>query len=519
MKTLNNFLVLISALSLLLFSACKKDKNTVITITGTVNNANGVALSGVLVTANASGATATTSAQGTYSIESEESGTLTFSLANYQSLTEDVNSRTTINVTLGMSPAYRFEQYFATAGNTVANPSFAAGTITPTANLGALSAYPATFFTNVTYKGAINPSGAVWYAGWSFYDRLLAGATSDVLPSRPTKVITDASMASASDTIRWTNDTTYILSGFVFVEDGEVLDIEEGTIVQGRAGTGASASALIVARGGKILAEGTANEPIIFTYEGDAGHSAADLRGQWGGLLLLGKATLNSSPGQTAIEGIPTTETRGLYGGSVDTDNSGVLRYVSIRHGGTNIGADNEINGLTLAGVGSGTTIEYVEIVGNNDDGIEWFGGTVNAKYIISAYNADDAFDYDEGYRGKNQFVVAHQDATTADRGGEHDGGTNPETATPYATPVFYNATFVGNPASRTLTFRDNAGGEYHNSIFINFNKGVDIEDIPNQEQDSYKQFLDGNLKLENNVFYNITAGTSASALFKVVAP
>jgi len=232
----------------------------------------------------------------------------------------------------------------------------------------------------------------------------------------------------------------------------------------------------------------------------------------------LGRASLNSSPGESAIEGIPTNEPRGLYGGTINDDNSGVLNYVSIRHGGTLIGGDNEINGLTLGGVGSGTTIEYVEVIGNKDDGIEWFGGTANGRYLISAFCADDGLDYDEGYRGNNQFVVVHQDpaADAADRGGEHDGGTDPETGTPFATPIFANVTSIGNSGSRTITFRDNAGGEYHNSIFSGYGRGIDIEDLEGQDQDSYKQWEDGNLKLQNNVFSNIGAGSKAENIFKV---
>ena len=290
---------------------------------------------------------------------------------------------------------------------------------------------------------------------------------------------------------------------------------------RGKSGEGSSASALIIARGAKIKAAGTATEPIVFTFEGDTGNTNPSTRGQWGGLIILGKASLNSLPGETAIEGIPTTELRGLYGGTEDNDNSGILSYVSIRHGGTNIGADNEINGLTLGGVGSGTTIDYVEIVSNKDDGIEWFGGTVTGSHLLSVYCADDGLDYDEGYRGANQFVIVHQDPSdgNADRGGEHDGGTDPETGAPYATPVFYNVTSIGNAASRALTFRDNAGGEYHNSIFSGYARGVDIEFLKDQEQHSYEQFDSGILKLENNIFTGIDAGTAGADLFKVTVP
>jgi hypothetical protein len=387
------------------------------------------------------------------------------------------------------------------------------------ANLVATSA-TGTWYTNAGYKGAIDASGTPWYAGWSFYSNLVSGSMTSntlALPTTTQTITTAVIDSMPTDTIEWNKNTLYKLSGFVFIGTGKVLKIEAGTIIQGMAGTGANASALIIARGGRIEAVGTASEPIIFTYDGDNGGTAATTRGQWGGLVLLGKASLNSTGNESAIEGIPTTEIRGLYGGTDDTDDSGILKYISIRHGGSNIGSNNELNGLTLGGVGTGTTLDYIEVIGNKDDGIEWFGGTVNAKHLIAAFCADDAIDYDEGYRGNNQFLIIHQDGTnaeTADRGGEHDGGTDPEVGTPYATPVFYNATFIGSPTERILTFRDNAGGEYHNSIFTGFGKGIDIEDLVGQTQDSYAQYEAGRLKIENNTFYNIGTATQGSDIF-----
>jgi len=415
-----------------------------------------------------------------------------------------------------------FAAYFDDGGNTYADPGFATGTITPSNDLGATSSPTGGFLDAASFKGAIDASGAVWYEGWTSYENILTGGNTKTFNTGTPVNITDADMAidEAGEVVNWTKDNVYILSGFVFVNAGQTLNIEAGTVIQGKPGEGNDASALIIARGATINALGTVNEPITFTYEGDNGGQMPGLRGQWGGLIVLGNASLNSSPGESAIEGIPTNELRGLYGGNDDTDNSGVIQYISIRHGGTNIGADNEINGLTLGGVGSGTTIDHVEVVANKDDGIEWFGGTVNAKYLLSVFCGDDGLDYDEGYRGQNQYVIVHQDGTdgAADRGGEHDGGTDPETATPYATPHFYNVTSIGNSGSRVITFRDNAGGEYHNSIFMGYGRGIDVEDL-DQEEDSYKQWQDGNLKLENNVFFNIGAGETAADLFTITSP
>jgi len=314
-----------------------------------------------------------------------------------------------------------------------------------------------------------------------------------------TKTITDN-----TGTTTWTKDKVYLLDGFVFVNSGDVLTIEPGTVIKGKPGTGASASALIVARGGQINACGTAAEPIIFTFEADPldGSVGMTTTGQWGGLMLLGSASLNTVPSTQNIEGIPTSETRGSYGGTDDNDNSGSLCYVSIRHGGTDIGAGNEINGLTLGGVGAATSIHHIEVVANADDGVEFFGGTANLKHILVSNVLDDSYDYDQGYRGKGQFWVAIENANS-DRGGEHDGGTSPEDGLPYATPVIYNATYIGNGASRAITFRDNAGGEYHNTVFHNFGKGIDIEDLATGE-DSKARLDAGELVLADIVLSSI---------------
>ncbi len=323
------------------------------------------------------------------------------------------------------------------------------------------------------------------------------------------ETITVKDDGNGTGTVTWTSNNTYLLDGFVFVNDGQVLTIEAGTVVKGKAGQGENASALVVARGGKIMAEGTSEAPIIFTAEADdLNGSVADLDdGLWGGVIILGKARTNTAPTEQQIEGIPQTEQRGVYGGNADTDNSGILRYVSIRHGGTDIGEGNEINGLTLGAVGSETTIEYIEVFANKDDGVEFFGGAPRLSHVVVAFCGDDSFDYDQGYRGYGQYWAAIQGFERGDRLGEHDGGTDPETGQPYATPTIYNVTYVGRgdgAGKRTITFRDNAGGHYSNSIFYNQEKGIDIELLV--DECSYSRFDDDNLTLKNNIFYHITA-------------
>jgi hypothetical protein len=328
--------------------------------------------------------------------------------------------------------------------------------------------------------------------------------------------ITDRGQGTGSVTL--SNDTTYILNGFVFVNEGQTLTIEPGTVIKGAEGQGEDAAALVVARGAMIDACGTADNPIIFTSVAEPifassngivrnGNLDANLIGLWGGLIVLGEATINSTPGTSAVEGIPTDETRGNFGGSNDADNSGKLRYISVRHGGSDIGGGNEINGVTFGGVGSGTTVEFVEVFGNRDDGFEWFGGTVNTKNLVSAFNQDDAFDYDIGWRGNNQFWLAFQ-RISADRGGEHDGGTDPETASPFAMPFIANASFFGlgsGEGKRAITFRDNAGGHYLNSIFSGYENGVDIEYLGDETvEDSHNRFLAGELTFVANILTDV---------------
>lgn len=217
---------------------------------------------------------------------------------------------------------------------------------------------------------------------------------------------------------RWTADKIYVLGGRITVVSGVTLTIEPGTIIKGQAGTGANATALLVARGGKLMAEGTAAKPIIFTSVADeisqddiaAGKFASpnlapDVNGLWGGVIILGRAPISASNAsgdisEVQIEGIPTSDPNGLYGGNNAADNSGVIKYISIRHGGTNIGNGNEINGLTLGGVGSGTVIENVEVVANQDDGIEWFGGSVNVSNVVVWNVGDDGIDTDQAWTG-----------------------------------------------------------------------------------------------------------------------
>src|SRR5690606_30913385 len=235
--------------------------------------------------------------------------------------------------------------------------------------------------------------------------------------------ITKTGKISENET--WTAENIYVLDGKVVVSEGATLTIEPGTIIKGAEGQESLASALVVDQGAKLMAEGTPSKPIIFTSVLDGiepGQTTGTLSnsdvGLWGGLIVLGKAPISvNGDVQTAqIEGIPATEDYGQYGGSDAADNSGSLKYISIRHGGITIGADNEINGLTLGGVGSGTTIDHIEVVANQDDGIEWFGGSVNVTNALVWSQGDDGFDADQAWSGKlsNGVVIMGTESGTA---------------------------------------------------------------------------------------------------------
>ena len=330
------------------------------------------------------------------------------------------------------------------------------------------------------------------------------------LADRTEVIITDN--GNGTGTTTWTCDNVYKLDGYVFVNPDQILTIEAGTIIKGLSGSGADAAALIVTKGAQIMADGSADCPIIFTHDADPldGSIAYDTRGQWGGLIVLGAASTNLGSGVGQVEGVPSDNALSEYGGSNDMDNSGVLRYVSIRHGGTQLAAANEINGLTLAGVGSMTTLEHIEVVSNADDGIEFFGGTVDLKWAATAFCGDDSFDYDQGWRGRGQFwfILQDQPGEIGDRGGEFDGDDAPNVTAnfqPYATPILYNVTNIGyglDAGKIGFLYRNGAGGDLHNSIIANYNEGIEVEDA--DAFDAYDNYLAGRLNIENNCFWAV---------------
>lgn len=280
--------------------------------------------------------------------------------------------------------------------------------------------------------------------------------------------------------VTWTANNVYTLGARIAVVDGAKLTIEAGTVIKGATGTGTLATALVVAQGGQIMAMGTADAPIIMTsilddvQPGQTNGSNLDEEenGLWGGLLVLGKAPISvDGDGLTAqIEGIPADDITGLYGGSDAADNSGVIQYISVRHGGAVIGADNEINGITLGGVGNGTVIENIEVAGNKDDGIEWFGGTVNVTNALVWAADDDALDVDQAYSGTIDNAVVICFAGT-DHGLEIDG---PEGA--LAGEFTITNVTVKGADDELGNYRDGASGTTSNVYFFGFEKIADGE-------------------------------------------
>jgi len=299
----------------------------------------------------------------------------------------------------------------------------------------------------------------------------------------------------------WTADKIYELSGKVVVGNGITLTIEPGTIIKGRTGTGTLASALIIAQGGKINAVGTATNPIIFTSVLDniqiGQFSGTNLdendNGKWGGVILLGYAPISAQDGDvlSQIEGIPVTDAFGAFGGADAADNSGIMDYVSIRHGGALIGAGNEINGLTLGGVGTGTIISNIEVVANLDDGIEFFGGTVNVTNVLIGHQGDDGLDIDMNYAGTvENFIVVN--GSSSDEAMEIDGPEGTTNTSGMFTLLNGNAYVFGNtPAS--ADFKSKAQGTLTNVKFGTAKIRASYQnDCADAKTDAFTHYTDG---------------------------
>ena len=311
---------------------------------------------------------------------------------------------------------------------------------------------------------------------------------------------------NVTENTTWTQDKVYFLQTRVAVVSGVTLTIEAGTVIKGEAGTGANATALIIARGGKLIAEGTATSPIIFTTAADqiisgqiqSPNMDESLNGLWGGLIVLGNAPISADAQAVQIEGIPASDQNGLYGGTDASDNSGILRYISIRHGGANIGEGNEINGLSLGGVGNGTVIENIEIVANQDDGIEWFGGTVNVSNVIVWNAGDDAIDTDQAWSGTlNNFIVVNPGDECFELDGPEGSATGSHTIT--------NGSVAAFGADGLVDLDPNSALSMSNVYFFELTLGQDFDELP----DASGSFMGSNFEAA------IPSGESITDYFK----
>lgn len=314
----------------------------------------------------------------------------------------------------------------------------------------------------------------------------------------------------------WKADKIYLLKGFVYVTDGATLTIEPGTIIKGEKSTKGT---LVITRGAKIEAVGTSTKPIVFTSNLPAGGRSS---GDWGGVIILGKAPVNPSATPTIEGGLDpkgNPEKYIQYGGNDVNDNSGTLKYVRIEYAGIPFSPDNEINGLTLGGVGAGTTLDYIEVYRSGDDSFEWFGGTVNAKHLISIGAQDDDFDTDFGFSGKVQFGLAQRAQVVADFSGsngfESDNDAVGSNNSPQTGAIFSNMTIIGPLLTPTTTsgynanfqhaaqIRRNSSMSLLNSLLLNYTEGVYIDDgLPAGPLNSSSNYLAGRCVIANNLIF-----------------
>ena len=311
-----------------------------------------------------------------------------------------------------------------------------------------------------------------------------------------------------TEDVTLTNETTWVLTSAVFVgarsdigdpvpENGPTLTIEPGTRI---VGTKAGRVALIVSRGSRIIADGLPHAPIVMT--GENYESTGALSGDWGGLVINGAAPIN-----TCAEGVCEAVGEGdsgAYGGDNPSDSSGVLRYVRVQFAGDRITDEDELNGIAFQGVGSGTVVDYVQVHRNADDGMEFFGGTVNAKHLILTDIEDDSVDWTQGYQGKLQYVLVKQiqdDTVDTDRGMELDNLEQDFEAMPRSGAVMANFTLVGKAGELGANPRRGTGGNFSNFIFTGFSRCLNIDDASTFNNAGAPGNWTGELTFENTIF------------------
>nr|WP_294774890.1 T9SS type A sorting domain-containing protein [uncultured Flavobacterium sp.] len=351
-----------------------------------------------------------------------------------------------------------------------------------------------------TYRGAFAPAPtAQWTDSWTNFDpnNAVYGTVTNVIS---TDITTNTT---------WTSDKVYELNGTIYVRNNATLTIQPGTVIR----SNVAASALFVTRGAKLNAIGTASQPIVFTSKNAVG---ARNRGDWGGIVLLGRGAYNVNNGENYIEGISQTVETQFGGGlsPINNDNSGTLKYVRIEFAGYVFSPNNELNGLTFGACGSGTTVDYVQVSYSNDDSFEWFGGSVNCKHLVALNGLDDDFDTDNGYNGIVQFALSVRDPLAADISTsecfESDNNSGGTSVAPFTTAIFTNITAVGPTYRSTLTGGSPLNGLYDralrirrasklrvfNSLFLDFKRGLHLDGTASENF----AVVNDELKFENNI-------------------
>jgi hypothetical protein len=326
---------------------------------------------------------------------------------------------------------------------------------------------------------------------------------------KPVVVVT----GEITGTEEWTSGFYYVLRGAVFIRENATLDIRPGTVVIGESG---SVGTLIVERGGRLNAIGTREQPIVFTSDQPAGFRN---RGDWGGIIINGRAPVNRPGGLYVGEG-----DTGIAGGTDPDDNSGTMRYVRVEFAGVEFSPDNELNGIAFQAVGRGGSYEYIQVHMNRDDAFEWFGGTADLKHAIASNAADDSIDWTFGWTGRAQFVVVHQRGDDADRGIEADNSEFNNNDLPRSNPQIYNLTMCGDPdrneggeSSIAATIRRGTAFTLRNFLITNFKtSGPQIVDGA-----TLNEIATGTSQMSNGVIWNIgvAGGAPGTALHSSIAP
>lgn len=406
-------------------------------------------------------------------------------VANPSAASATVGATVSINFNVTIPGGYASESVAATGGNASVSSTLTAGATTGTITVD----FEATTEGAGSVVLTVTDANGLTDDATAVVTVTAVESTYSVSEFDDNGVATSQISGTIDEDFTFTSNRVWVLDGRVIVGAGNELTIQPGTIIKAREGNGAFASVLIVARNATIQANGTATNPIIFTSTRDGivpGENMSTLSplldlGLWGGVLILGNAPIVAGAAEEQIEGIPTSVTEGLYGGTAADDNSGSFTYVSIRFSGTELAPGSELQGLTLGGVGNGTTISHVESANSADDGIEIFGGTVDIDNFLVLNPDDDGFDADQGWSGTatNLIYIGQEDTDAAGFDSDHafelDGPEGTDSGDPEI-GTFTKATIWGRSASDQADLRDAAQYNLNNMYFFGFADGHQIE-------------------------------------------